>query len=203
MKIRRAGDRALLCEVADLDTVHRLRAAIVNESYAGVVDVVPGWRTVLVAVDPEGAGDIDGLADALQALPLPAAVTVNGATHVIPMRYDGPDLAYIAERAGLSVDDVVRRHAAATYSVAFLGFQPGFPYLSGLDKALATPRKETPRTNVRAGSVGIAGDVTGIYPRSSPGGWQLIGSTDVTLFDVDADPPALLAPGDQLRFDPS
>jgi KipI family sensor histidine kinase inhibitor len=99
------------------------------------------------------------------------------------------------------VNDVVQRHAGATYTVAFLGFQPGFPYLAGLDRALVTPRKDTPRTEVPAGALGIAGDVTGIYPRSSPGGWQLIGRTDATLFDVARDPPALLAPGDTVRFD--
>ena len=107
----------------------------------------------------------------------------------------------MAEHTGLSLEEVVRRHAGGTYTVAFLGFQPGFPYLAGLDASLATPRKDSPRTTVSAGAVGIAGDVTGIYPRPSPGGWQLIGHTDVTLFDVTATPAALLAPADRVQFE--
>jgi KipI family sensor histidine kinase inhibitor len=202
VKIRPAGDRALLCEVADLDTAHRLRAAVVDAAYDDVIDVVPGWRTVLVVVGDEH-NDLDALADDLRALPLAASEEARVTTHVIPVRYDGPDLEAVAQHTGVSVDEAVARHAAATYTVAFLGFQPGFPYLAGLDASLTTPRKETPRTRVPAGSVGIADDVTGIYPQDSPGGWQLLGRTDVTLFDPRAKSPALLAPGDRVRFEPA
>jgi KipI family sensor histidine kinase inhibitor len=193
------GDTALLCEVDDLSTVHRLRAAIVDEAFAGVIDVVPGWATVLVvAASPS---DLTAVAERLPRLTLPPAAVLETTEHVIGVSYDGPDLDEVARHTGLSVSDVVERHCAATYTVAFLGFQPGFPYLAGLDPTLAVPRKETPRTHVRPGSVGIAGAVSGIYPGSSPSGWQLIGHTERTLFDANADPPAVLAPGDTVRFE--
>ena len=200
MRLRPGGDHALLCEVADLDAAHRLRAAIAEAAYPGVIDVVPGWRTVLVVTQP-GSVDLAALARHLSDLALPAVDAYEVTTHVVPVHYDGPDLPVVAEHSGLSVEEVVRRHAAVTYTVAFLGFQPGFPYLAGLDVSIATPRKDSPRTAVPTGAVGIAGDVTGIYPRSSPGGWQLIGHTDVTLFDVTATPAALLAPGDLVQFE--
>jgi KipI family sensor histidine kinase inhibitor len=199
VRIQPAGDRALLCDVDDLDTAHRLRQAIVDAAYDGVIDVVPGWRTVLVVkAEP---GDLAALAGLLKKLKVPRASRPAAATHVIPIRYAGPDLSSVARHTGLDEDEVAQRHAAATYTVAFLGFQPGFPYLAGMDAQLATPRKQTPRTKVPAGSVGIADAVTGIYPRASPGGWQLIGQTDVTLFDPHAEVPALLAPGDRVRFE--
>jgi KipI family sensor histidine kinase inhibitor len=189
------GDRALRIEVADLATAHRLRAAIIGTSY-DVIDVVPGWRTVVVTT----SGDVDALTEQLRSLKLAHVDAPTPRTHVIPARYDGPDIDVVAQHTGLTADEVVRRHAAATYTVAFLGFQPGFPYLAGLDPALSTPRRETPRKRVAAGAVGIAGDVTGIYPRPSPGGWQLIAHTDVTFFDASTEPPALLAPGDTVQF---
>jgi KipI family sensor histidine kinase inhibitor len=114
--------------------------------------------------------------------------------------YDGPDLADVASHTGLSEDEIVAAHTGSTWTVAFGGFAPGFAYLVGGDQRLAVPRRESPRTSVPAGSVGLAGEFSGIYPRSSPGGWQLIGRTDVVMFDVDRDPPALLTPGAQVRF---
>jgi KipI family sensor histidine kinase inhibitor len=118
----------------------------------------------------------------------------------VPVRYDGEDLPEVARLTGLEPEEVVRRHTAPLYTVAFLGFSPGFPYLVGLDPALAVPRRDSPRTSIPAGSVGLAGDQTGIYPTASPGGWRLIGRTEVILFDPGRDPPALLGPGDRLRF---
>jgi KipI family sensor histidine kinase inhibitor len=118
----------------------------------------------------------------------------------VPVVYDGEDLHDVAGLTSLSVQEVVLRHAAPEYVVAFLGFAPGFPYLVGLDPALHVPRRPTPRTRVPVGSVGLAGPQTGIYPTASPGGWQLIGRTDRVLFDERRDPPALLAAGDRLRF---
>jgi len=118
----------------------------------------------------------------------------------IPVRYDGPDLADVAAHCRLSPDEVVRRHSAAEYVVYFIGFQPGFAYLGGLDQALHTPRRAEPRVAVPAGSVGIGGAQTGIYPLATPGGWQLIGRTALPLFDPQAEPPTLLAPGDRVRF---
>jgi KipI family sensor histidine kinase inhibitor len=200
VNLRPAGERALLVEVEDLATVHRLRAAVRALELPGVVELVCGYRTLLVVADPDHAGVLDELAARLPELELPPAEQVVGELVEIPVRYDGEDLPEVARRTGLDAAEVVRRHTAPEYTVAFLGFSPGFPYLVGLDPALAVPRRDTPRTSIPAGSVGLAGDQTGIYPTASPGGWQLIGRTEATLFDPGRDPPALLAPGDRLRF---
>jgi KipI family sensor histidine kinase inhibitor len=200
VNLRPAGERALLIEVEDLATVHRLRAAVRALEVPGVVELVCGYRTLLVVADPDHAGVLDELAARLPELELPPAEQVVGELVEIPVRYDGEDLPEVARRTGLDAAEVVRRHTAPEYTVAFLGFSPGFPYLVGLDPALAVPRRDTPRTSIPAGSVGLAGDQTGIYPTASPGGWQLIGRTEATLFDPGRDPPALLAPGDRLRF---
>ncbi|HEV2871743.1 MAG TPA: 5-oxoprolinase subunit PxpB [Actinomycetota bacterium] len=200
MRLRPAGERGLLVEVEELETVHRLHAALRQLDPPGVVELVPGYRTVLIVADPERAGVLDELAARLPGLELPPAGAVAGETVEIPVSYDGEDLAEVAGLTGLEADEVVRRHTAPEYTVAFLGFSPGFPYLVGLDPALEVPRRDTPRTSIPAGSVGLAGNQTGIYPTASPGGWQLIGRTEVTLFDPARDPPALLAPGTRLRF---
>ena len=118
----------------------------------------------------------------------------------MPVRYDGPDLADVAELTGLDEAEVVARHTAGSYRSGFCGFAPGFAYLTGLDESLHVPRRDDPRTKVPAGSVGLADEFTAIYPRDSPGGWQLIGSTDITVWDLDRDPPALLVPGTPVRF---
>ena len=198
MRLRDAGDLAVLAEVDGLPTVHRLAAAVRAASLPGVVDVVPGYRTVLVTV--ASSAHLPAVRDALPALELPPAASVGGRVVEVPVVYDGEDLPEVCGLTGLTADEVVRRHTAPHYVVAFLGFTPGFPYLVGLDPALHVPRRATPRTAVPAGSVGLAGDQTGVYPRPTPGGWQLIGRTDVVLFDPERDPPALLAPGDRLRF---
>jgi KipI family sensor histidine kinase inhibitor len=200
MRLRPAGDRGLLVEVDELETVHRLHAALRQLGPPGVVELVPGYRTLLVVAAPEEAEALDELAATLPGLELPPAEAVAGEPVEIPVTYDGEDLPEVAGLTGLEVTEVVRRHTAPTYTVAFLGFSPGFPYLVGLDPALEVPRRDTPRTSIPAGSVGLAGGQTGIYPTASPGGWQLIGRTEVTLFDPDRDPPALLGPGTRLRF---
>ena len=198
MRLLPAGDAAVLAEVDDLTTVHRLLAAVRAADLPGVVDVVPGYRTLLVTVgSPLHLGAVR---DALPRLPLPAADAVAGRRVEVAVVYDGEDLAEVCALTGLAADEVVRRHTAVDHLVAFLGFTPGFPYLVGLDPALHVPRRATPRTRVPAGSVGLAGSQTGVYPTASPGGWQLIGRTEAVLFDPDRDPPALLAPGDRLRF---
>lgn len=120
---------------------------------------------------------------------------------MIPVTYDGPDLVEVARLTGLTVDEVVAAHTGTPWRVAFGGFAPGFAYLVGGDPRLQVPRRETPRTSVPAGSVGLAGEFSGVYPRASPGGWQLIGRTDAVMWDVDRDPPALLAPGATVRFE--
>jgi KipI family sensor histidine kinase inhibitor len=200
VKVRVAGERGLLVEVEDLETVHRLHAALRELDPPGVVELVPAYRTVLIVADPAQAEVLDDLAARLPHLELPPAEAVAGETVEIPVSYDGEDLPEVAGMTGLEPEEVVRRHTAPEYTVAFLGFSPGFPYLVGLDPALEVPRRDTPRTSIPAGSVGLAGNQTGIYPTASPGGWQLIGRTSVTLFDPARDPPALLAPGTRLRF---
>ena len=200
MKLRVAGERGLLVEVDDLETVHRLHAALRELDPPGVVELVPAYRTVLIVADPGQAEVLDELAARLPSLELPPAETVAGETVEIPVSYHGEDLPEVADLTGLDAEEVVRRHTAPEYTVAFLGFSPGFPYLVGLDPALEVPRRDTPRTSIPAGSVGLAGNQTGIYPTTSPGGWQLIGRTSVTLFDPARDPPALLAPGSHVRF---
>jgi KipI family sensor histidine kinase inhibitor len=200
VKVRVAGERGLLVEVEDLATVHRLHAALRELDPPGVVELVPAYRTVLIVADPGQAEALDDLAARLPGLELPPAEAVAGETVDIPVRYDGEDLPEVAGLTGLEPEEVVRRHTAPEYTVAFLGFSPGFPYLVGLDPALQVPRRDTPRTSIPAGSVGLAGNQTGIYPTATPGGWQLIGRTEVTLFDPARDPPALLAPGTRLRF---
>jgi KipI family sensor histidine kinase inhibitor len=200
VKVRVAGERGLLVEVEDLEMVHRLHAALRELDPPGVVELVPAYRTVLIVADPGQAEALDDLAARLPGLELPPAEAVAGETVEIPVRYDGEDLPEVAGLTGLEPDEVVRRHTAPEYTVAFLGFSPGFPYLVGLDPALEVPRRDTPRTSIPAGSVGLAGNQTGIYPTATPGGWQLIGRTQVTLFDPARDPPALLAPGTRLRF---
>jgi len=168
-----------------------------------VVEVVPGMNNLTIVFDPLEA-DYETLAAQLES-GWDAAETpdMDSAEIEIPVRYggaDGPDLAALAQHTGLSVDDVVKRHTQTEYVVFFLGFQPGFAYLGGLDPALAMPRRAEPRLEVPAGSVGIGGAQTGIYPAASPGGWQLLGRTELKLFDPARNPPTLMQPGDRVRF---
>lgn len=199
MKVRSAGDSGLLVEVADLETVHRLAAALRAAAVPGLMDIVAGYSTVLVTGD-RGRLDLARLGYDLPSWELPPAESVTGRLVEIDVGYDGEDLDEVCRLTGLAAEEVVRRHTAPEYAVAFLGFSPGFPYLVGLDEALHVPRRETPLTSVPAGSVGLAGDQTGIYPTASPGGWRLIGHTDLALWDLARHPPALLAPGDRVRF---
>ena len=198
MRLRTAGEGGVLVELADLDAVHRLAAAVRSADLPGVLDVVPGYRTVLVTTDRPEA--LAAVRDVLPSLPLADLEDARGGVVEVPVVYDGDDLAEVCALTGLRAAEVVARHTAAEYVVAFLGFTPGFPYLVGLDPSLHVPRRPTPRTVVPAGAVGLAGPQTGVYPTVSPGGWQLIGRTDAVLFDPLRDPPALLAPGDRLRF---
>ena len=201
MKVHRAGDAAVLVETEDQAAAHRLQAAVRAARIPGVVDVVPGASTVLVLTDP-GRCDLDRLAAALPALPLPESAAAETAPVTVPVDYDGDDLDEVASLTGLSRDELIARHAAASYTVAYLGFAPGFAYLTGLDPALHLPRLETPRTAVPAGSVAIAGPYAAVYPAASPGGWRLLGRTDVTLWDTHRDPPSVLQPGTRVRFSP-
>jgi len=166
----------------------------------GVVNLHPAYASVLIVFDPMATTHEDIERAVLAAPGVPEDREFG--RHVIPVRYDGPDLAEVARRHGLTEERVVELHAGAAYRVAFLGFVPGFAYLRGLPEELRTPRLTTPRKEVPAGSVGIAGDQTGIYPAVTPGGWQLIGRTDTRLFDVERSPMSLLQPGDFVTFRP-
>ena len=185
--------------------VHRLARGLRLAQVAGVRDIVPGMRELVVHVDPLRC-DIAHVEAALRgASDIAAPDDERAATGLveIPVTYGGdagPDLADVAEACGLTAAEVCRRHAAPEYIVCFVGFLPGFPYLGLLDPSLRVPRRRTPRPRVAPGSVAIAGEFTGVYPWASPGGWHLIGRTDATLFDLDVDPPARLGPGARVRF---
>ncbi|WP_277187195.1 5-oxoprolinase subunit PxpB [Caballeronia sp. BR00000012568055] len=200
------GDTALVCESAPpatLDCQRRIWAlADIARLMPHVVEVVPGMNNLTIVFDPLQA-DYESLASELEAGWESVGVNDDaGADIEIPVYYDGPDLADVAKHAGLSVDEVVKRHSDAEYVVFFLGFQPGFAYLGGLDASLHMPRRTEPRLEVPAGSVGIGGAQTGIYPAVSPGGWQLLGRTELKLFDPSRNPPTLMQPGDRVRFKP-
>ncbi|MFI6574233.1 allophanate hydrolase subunit 1 [Nocardiopsis sp. NPDC050513] len=199
MRVLRCADTGLLVEVADLTEVIALRAALAAHPVPGVTDVVPAARTVLLRVEP--GTNTDAVAAAVTALPLGGAGReADGGTVTIPVTYDGEDLADVAALTGLTAAEVVKAHTAATWTVAFCGFAPGFGYMVGDDPRLHVPRRPEARTRVPAGAVALAGEFAGVYPRSSPGGWQLIGRTDVRVWDLDRDPPGLLRPGVRVRF---
>jgi KipI family sensor histidine kinase inhibitor len=190
MQLRPVGRVAVLVEVADSHAAVGLAGWARERALAR--DVVPGARSVLL----DGLTDRDGLAAVLDEWSLGA--TEPGAEVEIAVTYDGPDLDDVAEQWGCTVEEVVDRHHATEFVSAFCGFAPGFAYLEGLGSAVS--RLSTPRTRVPAGSVGLAGTWCGVYPAPSPGGWRIIGRTEAPLWDVDRDPPALLAPGTRVRF---
>ena len=206
-RIHPLGDTALVCEAAPpatLDCQRRIWALAEHARLMPhVVEVVPGMNNLTIVFDPLEA-DYETLAAQLETgWEAVHATEMESAEIEIPVRYggtEGPDLAALAKHVGLSVDEVVKRHTQAEYIVFFLGFQPGFAYLGGLDAALAMPRRPEPRLEVPAGSVGIGGAQTGIYPAASPGGWQLLGRTELKLFDPSRNPPTLMQPGDRVRF---
>ena len=204
MRLRRCGADAVLVEVDSLTEVDAVRAALAEAADSGalpgLVELVPAARTVLAALRP-GSGGPAALKAVLAKADLSRPSRGSAREVRIPVRYDGADLELVAETAGLRVPEVVELHTGAEYSVAFTGFAPGFGYLVGLPEQLVQPRLDKPRTRVPAGAVGIAGEFTGAYPRSSPGGWRLIGHTDAPLFDPRRDQPALLSPGDRVRFE--
>ena len=207
-----AGDSAIVVEYGDgIDAsanarVRLLQGALDAGAHDGIVETVPTYRSLIVHYD-----SLVLSREALEALiasaarGLPAEIAERVRTVEIPVLYGGeagPDLADVAAVAGVDEQTVVDLHAGGDYAVFMLGFMPGFPYLGGLPARIATPRLATPRTRVPAGSVGIAGAQTGIYPSASPGGWRLIGRTPVRLFDPGQSPPALLEAGDHVRFVP-
>lgn len=192
------GDRALLVELPNLAAVLAFTDHLTRHPLEGQLDLVPAARTILVTTRHDA--DLETLRRKLSALPVVETAPPVSRTVTIDVVYDGEDLHRVAALAGLTPDEVVRAHTESTWTVAFTGFAPGFGYLTGGDPRLAVPRLDSPRSAVPAGSVALAGDYTGVYPRSSPGGWQLIGYTDAVLWDADRDPPALFEPGVRVQF---
>ncbi|MFJ5224462.1 allophanate hydrolase subunit 1 [Streptomyces sp. NPDC088400] len=200
MRTLPVGDRALLVELADGERTAAFHAELLRRRAAGTLppvrEIVPAARTVLL----DGLDDPAGFAARLGGWDTPEPHARVPDTVELPVRYDGPDLAEVAALWGVPAEEVARIHSAAEFRVAFCGFAPGFGYLTGLPEAYDVPRRPTPRTAVPAGAVALAGPYTGVYPRSSPGGWQLIGTTDAVLWDPAREPAALLAPGTRVRF---
>jgi KipI family sensor histidine kinase inhibitor len=194
------GDRALLLQFDSTAEVLAWAAALRDAAIPGVLDIVPAARTVLLTLDgPHRQTAIRGHLDAVQVAP-DAISTAPSEPTVIDVVYEGADLAEVAQRAELTTAQVVEAHTARPWQVGFCGFAPGFAYLVGGDSRLSMPRRAEPRSAVPVGAVGLAGEFTGIYPRRSPGGWQLIGHTDAVLWDIDRPNPALLTPGMWVQF---
>lgn len=220
MRVLPLGDAGLLIELGhaiDAATHARVRSAfeaLSGAGIAGVLDIVPAYTGLALHYDPQAFGRLSSIdsgspydhlrrvvVDILDAPDVRAPD--DGRLIEIPVHYGGeygPDLEHVARQAGMSTAEVASLHASAEYTVYMIGFTPGFPYLGGLPAALATPRRASPRQSVPAGSVGIAGSQTGIYPLSTPGGWQIIGRTHERLFRPELYPPTLLRIGDRVRF---
>jgi KipI family sensor histidine kinase inhibitor len=198
-KFLRCGREAVLAEVDDLDAALALYAALREAALPGVVELVPAARTVLIKIDPALTTPAQISASAA-AVPLQTAPRSDAGTVEIPVVYDGPDLAEVATLLGIPPAEVVARHTGTAWRVAFAGFAPGFGYLTG-DAGLDVPRRESPRTRIPAGSVGLAGAFSGVYPHESPGGWQLIGHTTLRVWDLSRPEPALLVPGSGVTFE--
>jgi len=200
MRLLPAADTALLVELDDLPQTLGLLASLQAAPIAGVGEIVPGARTLLVGFDPQLLSRAD-LAAELARRPLDLRAAEAGARIEIPVHYDGEDIAEVAALLGIAPQEVVRRHAGSDWFVAFTGFAPGFAYLTGGDELLRrVPRRATPRTRIPPGAVAVAGGFSGVYPQASPGGWQILGRTFTPMWDLDRDPPALLQPGQRVRF---
>ncbi|MFG2992033.1 allophanate hydrolase subunit 1 [Streptomyces sp. NPDC048257] len=194
------GGDGLLLELDSAEEVAALHAELLRRRDTGelgrVRDLVPAARTVLL----DGVQDPAALGARIARWEVPPLARTEGPQVTVPVRYDGPDLAEVARLWGVTAREVPEIVGATVFRVAFCGFAPGFGYLTGLPERFHLPRRETPRTTVPAGSLALAGEYAGVYPRSSPGGWQLIGSTDAVLWDAQREPAALFAPGVRVRF---
>ena len=207
-----SGDSAFIIKAGDVISeevnlvVRKLLKRLEEENISGIMDFIPSYNVLMVCYDPATVDyrqlleTFKRCAADLGAMTLPVAEVVH-----VPVLYGGEaglDLHHVAVYNGLAEEDVIRIHSSATCLVYMLGFTPGFCYLGGMDRRIATPRQETPRLKIPAGSVGIAGEQTGIYPMESPGGWQLIGRTPLRLFNPDSKPEFLFTAGDYIRFYP-
>jgi KipI family sensor histidine kinase inhibitor len=212
MKFLSAGDAAVVIELGDTidpalnERVHDLRRSIDARNLAGIVEIVPTYRSLLIYYDPLRTTravlerEIEDLMASHTDTARPLARVVE-----FPTTYGGefgPDLGFVAEHAKLGLDEVIGIHSGTDYRVYMMGFTAGFPYLGGMSAAIAAPRLATPRTRIPAGSVGIAQQQTGIYPAESPGGWRVIGRTPLRIFDAGRTPPVVIEAGDYIRFVP-
>ena len=205
------GDSAILLTLGDAvdrelnRRVHACVNSIKAAGLAGVMDVVPAYASLAVHYDASAVGADEMMSSLREIVQAPSSgkpEPTSGALVTIPVRYDGADLSAVAEASGLDPEQVIACHSSVEYYVYMMGFAPGFAYLGDLDPALRLPRLEVPRPRVPRGSVAIAGAQTAVYPHETPGGWHLIGATDLLLFDPRRDPPALLRAGDRVRFEP-
>ncbi len=208
-ELKPAGDSALLVSFGETideevnEKVHALAKRLEQARFEWLVEVVPAYSSLAVIYDPTLVG-FEEVKRAVEGIRV-TSERFEGRLIEIPVVYGssyGPDIEFVANYNGLSVDDIIEIHSKPVYRVYFLGFLPGFAYLGGMDERIATPRLEKPRLKVPAGSVGIAGKQTGIYPLESPGGWRLIGRTPLRLFNPAKEPPTLLQPGDRVKFVP-
>jgi KipI family sensor histidine kinase inhibitor len=199
VRVRPCGDTAALVEVDDLDEVLGLYGRLAGRDLPGIVALVPSARSLLVQVDPQRTSLADVMRDLETSDPHDDQPLVADEVE-IPVTYDGEDLEEVGALTGLGARGVVAAHTEQVWTVGFVGFAPGFGYLVGEHDRLKVPRREAPRSAVPPGAVGLAGEFSGVYPRRSPGGWQLIGHTEVPMWDVGRDPPALLRPGGTVRF---
>jgi KipI family sensor histidine kinase inhibitor len=195
------GDQALLLQFDSTAEVLAWTGALREAALPGVLDIVPASRTVLLKLaGPRHQSAVRRRLRTLQVAPDTVTTTPPEQPMTIDVVYDGADLAEVADRTGLSTAQVINAHTSTPWQVGFCGFAPGFAYLVGGDPRLAVPRRSEPRSSVPAGAVGLAGEFTGIYPRRSPGGWQLIGHTEAVMWDIDRPNPALLTPGMWVQF---
>ncbi|MFL5488365.1 MAG: 5-oxoprolinase subunit PxpB [Gemmatimonadaceae bacterium] len=209
MRAQPLGDSAITItfgterSAALLAQIQAVARSLENAALPHVEDIVPAYLSLAVfynSFETTYSEIADTLIDACENAARVSSPAPRPRSHVLPVRYDGVDLDSVAAAAGLSRDDIVYRHTARTYTVDLLGFVPGFAYLSELDPALHLPRRAQPRPRVAAGSVAIAAAQTAVYPLDTPGGWHIIGNTTTVMFDPARTPPALLAPGDEVRF---
>lgn len=197
MRARAVGEAAVLIDCADLTEMRAVHAEALRRSPGlNVQEIVPAARSVLL----DGVSDVTGLIADVATWSPRTVHDEEGPLVTLPVTYDGPDLEEVAALWGVDVAEVATIHRGIEHVVAFCGFAPGFAYCSGLPEDRAVPRRREPRSRVPAGSVGLAGSLTGLYPRESPGGWQLIGRTTTPLWRPEEDPPALLRPGTRIRF---
>lgn len=199
LRVLPCGSAAVMAELESLEDVLALYAALVDAPPRGVLDLVPAARTLLLHLDPR-VTDPAAVERAVRAATPRYGEQRSGDLVEVPVVYDGQDLDEVGSLTGWGAAGVVERHTAEDWTVAFCGFAPGFGYMVGRRSEWDVPRRPSPRTKVPRGAVALAGEFAGVYPRESPGGWQLIGHTDLQVFDLHREPPALLTPGARVRF---